>query len=300
VPGQPPPPMPMPREVRFPCGIIVGNLIASYRKADVPEGEPRDRYLFTPGVEVKLFTVGNMQGNNPKSMAVYDNLVVVDFFKSDMSEYDNQYVFVPLDYLQHLRSLENRATSIQIKLKDYDDAKAVVEALQALFPSGRLTVQTWEQKQGALLQAIAIEKGILNVLLFLIIAVAGFGILAIFSMIVAEKTRDIGVLKALGASNGGVMRIFLGYGLLLGLVGAGLGTALGLSITNNINAVEQFISGLTGHEIFDRTVYYFNEIPTDIQFWSVVLVNLGSVAIAVVFSILPALRAAWLHPVRAL
>src|SRR5262245_13804031 len=255
VPGQPPPPMPMPREVRFPCGIIVGNLIASYRKANAAEGEPRDVYLFTPGAEVKLFTVGNMQGNNPKSMAVYDNLVVVDFFKSDMSEYDNQYVFVPLDYLQHLRSLENRATSIQIKLKDYDDAKAVVEALQALFPSGRLTVQTWEQKQGALLQAIAIEKGILNVLLFLIIAVAGFGILAIFSMIVAEKTRDIGVLKALGASNGGVMRIFLGYGLLLGLVGAGLGTALGLAITNNINAVEQFISSLTGHEIFDRGVY---------------------------------------------
>jgi lipoprotein-releasing system permease protein len=299
-PNEPPPVMPMPREVRYPCGIIVGNLIASYRKSDVPEGEPQDTYLFAPGTEVKLFTLGSMQSNNPKAMAVYDNLVVVDFFKSGMSEYDAQYVFVPLDYLQRLRSLQNRATSIQIKLKDYSDAEAVVDALERLFPSGRLTVQTWEKKQGALLQAIAIEKGILNVLLFLIIAVAGFGILAIFSMIVAEKTRDIGVLKALGASNGGVMRIFLGYGLLLGVVGAGLGTLLGLTITNNINAVEQFISGMTGRHIFDPSVYYFTEIPTDIQVWSVVLVNLGSVAIAVVFSILPALRAAWLHPVRAL
>jgi lipoprotein-releasing system permease protein len=134
----------------------------------------------------------------------------------------------------------------------------------------------------------------------LIIAVAGFGILAIFSMIVTEKTRDIGILKALGASNGGVLRIFLGYGLLLGAVGAGLGTLLGLSITNNINAIEHFISNTTGREIFDRSIYYFNEIPTDVQFWSIALVNLGSMGIAVVFSVLPALRAAWLHPVRAL
>src|SRR6202030_676640 len=106
------------------------------------------------------------------------------------------------------------------------ETKQVVEELKRLFPD--LEVLTWEAKQGPLLAAISIEKGILNVLLFLIIAVAGFGILAIFSMIVVEKTRDIGVLKALGASNGGVMKIFLGYGLLLGAVGAGLGTLFGL------------------------------------------------------------------------
>ena len=88
-------------------------------------------------------------------------------------------------------------------------------------------VQTWEDKQGPLLAAIAVERGILNVLLFMIVGVAGFGILAIFSMIVVEKTRDIGILKALGASNRGVMGIFLGYGLLLGVVGAGLGTIAG-------------------------------------------------------------------------
>ena len=89
-------------------------------------------------------------------------------------------------------------------------------------------MQTWEDKQGPLLAAISIEKGILNVLLFMIIAVAGFGILAIFSMIVVEKTRDIGILKALGASNTGVLNIFLSYGLLLGVVGALLGSSIGM------------------------------------------------------------------------
>src|SRR4029079_1926951 len=95
-------------------------------------------------------------------------------------------------------------------------------------------INTWEEKQGSLLKAVAIERGLLNLLLFMIVGVAGFCILAIFSMIVREKTRDIGILKSLGASNRGVMQIFLGYGLLLGLLGAGLGTVLGLLMTHYI------------------------------------------------------------------
>jgi lipoprotein-releasing system permease protein len=253
-------------------------------------------YLLNPGDSVLITTISGQ-----RLSAVQDLFVVVDYFKSEMSEYDNNYVFVPLDYLQHLRTMQDRVTSIQIKLKNYDDAPAVVKRLRALFqPDSLYRVSTWEEKQGPLLSAIAVERGILNVLLFLIIAVAGFGILAIFSMIVTEKTRDIGVLKALGASNRGVMAIFLGYGLLLGLVGAGLGTFLGVQLTEHINDVERLLSSVTGHDVFPRDVYYFSTIPTDIQPFNVVLLNLGAVAIAVFFSVLPALRAAMLHPVRAL
>ena len=159
---------------------------------------------------------------------VYDSFVVVDYFKSEMSEYDANCVFVPLEHLQALRNMDNRATNIHIKLKNYDEAKHVTDALAKIFEhEPTRAFSTWEEKQGSLLKAIDIEKGILNVLLFMIIAVAGFGILAIFSMIVSEKTRDIGILKALGASYGGVMKIFLTYGLLLGVIGALLGTILG-------------------------------------------------------------------------
>jgi lipoprotein-releasing system permease protein len=289
-----PPPPPPPQEVKIPRGIIVGNLIASFRKP-LAEGEFKEIYLLNPGDGVIITTVSGQ-----RLAPVYDEFVVVDYFKSEMSEYDNNYVFVPLDYLQHLRTMQDRVTSIQIKLKNYDDAPPVVDRLRAMFPEVVYRTSTWEEKQGPLLSAIAIERGILNVLLFLIIAVAGFGILAIFSMIVTEKTRDIGILKALGASNRGVMAIFLGYGLLLGLVGAGLGTFLGMELTEHINDVERFLSSLTGRDVFPRDVYYFSTIPTDIQPFNVVLLNLGAIAIAVFFSVLPALRAAMLHPVRAL
>jgi lipoprotein-releasing system permease protein len=291
VSGQPPPPAPPPSRAKEPRGVIVGHLIATFH--DKVKG---DVTLLHPGDPVILTTVSGQ-----RLAPVYDSFVIVDYFKSEMSEYDSNYVFVPLDYLQHLRTMPDRVTSIQIKLKDYADAKEVVKTLKELFPQeAGFEVLTWEDKQGPLLQAIAIEKGILNVLLFLIIGVAGFGILAIFSLIVKEKTRDIGILKALGASSRGVMMIFLGYGLLLGTVGAGLGTMLGLTLTDNINRIEQALTWMTGQEIFDRSVYYFREIPTDAQPLSVALVAVGAVAIAVLFSVLPALRAALLHPVRAL
>src|SRR6202008_1365162 len=110
-------------------------------------------------------------------------------------------------------------------------------------------VSTWEQKQGPLLAAVAVEQSILNMLLFFIIAVAGFGILAIFSMIVVEKTRDIGVMKALGASTSGVRGIFLGYGLLLGTVGSGVGMIGGLLFVRYINNIETFLSKVTGRRV---------------------------------------------------
>src|SRR5262249_55424502 len=112
-PGEPPPPMPPPSEVKYPCGAIVGNLLACFRRKDPPEGEPREVYLFRPGEEIRLFTVGGGHGDGPKSLApVYDTFVVVDFFKSEMSEYDSNFVYVPLDYLQRLRTAQNSATHI--------------------------------------------------------------------------------------------------------------------------------------------------------------------------------------------
>src|SRR5207244_4197190 len=95
---------------------------------------------------------------------VYDRFTVVDYFKSEMSEYDSQYVFVPLEHLQKLRTMEDRVTSIQLRLKDYRQAKQVVERLQMVFNGYPVNIQTWEDKQGPLLAAVSVEKGILNIL----------------------------------------------------------------------------------------------------------------------------------------
>jgi lipoprotein-releasing system permease protein len=295
--GKPkPPPAPPPSEAFVPERIIVGRAIAYFPDPRAGAASPgKEVCMLAQGDDVVITTV-----SGGKLQPVWARFVVCDYFRSEMSEYDSNYVFVPRDYLQKLTATEHRATSILIRLKDYGEADAVVTRLGEVLEGHPVTVLTWEKKQGPLLSAIKIERGLLNILLFLIIAVAGFGILAIFSMIVVEKTRDIGILKALGASNGGVMRIFLGYGLLLGIVGCVLGTALGITLTVYINEVEHVIATATGQEIFPRKVYYFDAIPTYISPVGVALINAGAIAIAVIFSVVPALRAALLHPVRAL
>jgi lipoprotein-releasing system permease protein len=154
--------------------------------------------------------------------------------------------------------------------------------------------------QGPLLAAVQMETTLLNILLFLIIAVAGFGILATFFMIVVEKTKDIGILKSLGASSSGVMSIFLGYGFSLGLVGAGVGMLGGIGFVVYINQIAKLVEWTTGHEVFDPTIYYFQKIPTILDPVTIVWVMIGAVLIAVLASVLPALRAARLHPVQAL
>jgi lipoprotein-releasing system permease protein len=193
-----------------------------------------------------------------------------------------------------------RATSIQIKLHNDADGPIVRDLIQAAFPPELYGVQTWRDKQGPLLAAVHLETSILNVLLFLIIAVAGFGILAIFYMIVVEKTKDIGILKSLGASSSGIMGIFLAYGLSLGIVGSGAGLVIGLLFVANINAIADALAMVTGQEVFDPSIYYFQTIPTIIEAHTIAWIVLGAIAIAVLASILPARRAARLHPVEAL
>lgn len=295
-PGEKPPPEPPPSKPLEAEGAIVGYAIATTHRK-LPDGRSEEIRLLNPGDDVVITTI-----SGGKITPVFARYAVCDYFRSEMSEYDSQYVFVSLPQLQRLRGMEGRVTNIQIRLEgqpSLEEVREIKKRLAYLMGHG-VSIITWEEKQGPLLAAISVEKGILNVLLFMIVGVAGFGILAIFSMIVVEKTRDIGIMKALGASNGGVMKIFIGYGLLLGVVGAMLGTGLGLTITAYINEIEWALSKVTGQEIFPRDVYYFDKIPTDVQPLHVVLINVGAIAIAVVFSVLPALRAALLHPVKAL
>lgn len=273
------------------------------------QGQLRTMRLGEPGMDVSLMFPSNSLP--PKSLSM--PVTVVDFFECGMSEYDDSIVFVNIEELQRFKGMRftnedgtetEMISSFQIKLKNYDESSAeVVEAIRASLASthmGRFHVSTWENKQSNLLAAVEMEKAILNVLLSLIIAVAGFGILAIFFMIVVEKTRDIGILKSLGASSRGVMTIFLSYGLGLGVVGSGVGIVLGLTFVAYINEIEEALSRITGQKVFDDNIYYFQSIPTSTSTSMVLWVAFGATLMAVMASVFPARRAAKLNPVEAL
>ena len=279
-------------------GLILGIALSSYRDRENHEG-----FLLLPGDDVQLIFPN---ASETRPAPVKSAFTIVDFYESKMSEYDSTFVFVPIEKLQQDRGMVDPATgvgrvnSIQIRLKDERDGDLVRDKLRAAFEPALYNISTWRDKQGPLLAAVQMETAILNVLLFLIIAVAGFGILAIFFMIVVEKTRDIGILKALGASGRGIMGIFLAYGLSLGAVGSGAGMVIGLIFVVKINEIASLLSRITGHEVFDPSIYYFYKIPTIIDPFTVGWIVCGALAIAILASVLPARRAARLHPVEAL
>lgn len=292
-------------------GAILGIGLVSGDRRKVVDPETKETFyresLFVvPGddVTISLLALGS---DRALPSIVYDRFTITDLYESRMVLYDQSFVFVPIEKLQKMRNMigsdgKKMASHLLIKAKPGVDIDALRDRLidSPEFPSHLYSVKTWRDSEAGMLDAVAIELSVLNVLLFLIVAVAGFGILAIFFMIVVEKTRDIGILKSLGASGFGVMQIFLFYGLALGLLGSGFGLVLGILIVRNINVIARWLSQIMGHDVFNPEIYNFYELPAIIDPWTVVWIVVGSVSIAVVSGVLPALRAARLNPVDAL
>ena len=169
-------------------------------------------------------------------------------------------------------------------------------------------VLTWEEKYGTFIHAVENEKMLLTVLFGIISVVAVAMIGVIFYMIVLEKTRDIGVLRALGVSKLGVMSIFLGYGLAIGIVGAALGFVLSYFVVRNINEIQDGINGLvvwwtngeSGFRMWNPKIYLFDKIPTDLNPREVTIILICAVLSSVIGSLVPAFLASRLDPVESL
>ncbi len=167
-------------------------------------------------------------------------------------------------------------------------------------PPGTMIIQTWKQQQGTMVAAVEKEILIVLFILLFISVVASFLILAIFWAMVSEKTRDIGVLRALGASRAGVAWLWLRYGLVIGLVGSILGGVVACAIVWNINPIHDWMGQALGLYLWDPKVYYFTEIPHDVEPRKAAIVLAGGLIFSVLGALIPAVRAARMDPVRAL
>jgi lipoprotein-releasing system permease protein len=186
-------------------------------------------------------------------------------FKSGMAEYDANYVFIHLSEAQAFLKLDEppMANSLGVAVDDYDRfgrqvRQDVIRVLHERHPCadgfhefgqcGKFRTQLWEQTKSILLQAVEVERGIMMIILFLIVVVAAFNIASIYTLVVRSKSRDIGILMALGGTRDGVVTVFLVSGGLCGLIGSLFGIGLGLLLSYNVNAVADFIRVVSREE----------------------------------------------------
>ena len=161
-------------------------------------------------------------------------------------------------------------------------------------------IRSWYDMNRNFFQALRVEKSVMTILLALIILVAAFNIISTLIMVVMEKTRDIGILRAIGATRSSIRKIFMIQGFTIGFIGIVTGAILGVVVALNLNPISDFIKSTTGLEVFPSDIYYFDRIPAEIHPEDVGVIVAFALLASIAAALYPAHRAAKLNPVEAL
>ncbi len=219
------------------------------------------------------------------------NFRVVGIFDVGMFEFDSSLAYIDLKAAQEFLAIPHKVNGLEVKVADVFDAPAVSARINDAVGLPYFA-RDWTVTHEQLWTMLALERHTMFVILTLIILVAAFNILSTLIMIVIEKTGEIGIMKAMGATNGAVVRIFVLKGLIIGTVGTALGLAAGLALCYVLKKY-QFIK-------LPAEVYALRTLPVIVQPWDVALICAVALAISVAATIYPAWRAARLEPVEAI
>jgi lipoprotein-releasing system permease protein len=227
------------------------------------------------------------------------NMIISGIYNGPDAVEANRHLYMDIDQVRRMGRMAHAYLQVRVKLDDFENAPDVKVALAGRFGES-FEVETWEDQKKDFLQAVNSEKVLLVIVLSFIIMLGGFVILATLTLTVVEKTKDIGVIAALGAPRRGVLAIFLFNGLIIGIIGSILGLGLGAWFTANVDAVRAGIEEVTGRDVFPQGIYHFSKIPTVWHWPTVFVIMAGAIGVAFLAGLLPALRAARLDPVAAL
>jgi lipoprotein-releasing system permease protein len=212
---------------------------------------------------------------------------------------DAYQAYISLATGQKLLGGKGSVQGMQIKTHDLFAAPSIMRELGKQLADD-YTATDWSQTQGSLFSAVRLEKLMVSLLLLSVVAVAAFNIVSTLVMSVAEKRRDIAVLRTMGARAGGVMAIFIAHGLVLAGVGISVGALTGIILATNIADITAAIERTLGVKLFDPTVYFISELPADLQSMDVVWVVTASFVLSLVATLYPAWRAAHVAPAEVL
>jgi lipoprotein-releasing system permease protein len=249
----------------------------------------------------RIERAGGAQGDiaSLKQMVLPTELEVAGIFESGRYIYDSEFLIVPLHIGQELYNLGPAAHGLAVRTSDPYLADSVRNALNESLPPPAFAM-SWIDMNRQLFDAIRMERHVMFFLLMFIILVAAFGIMNTLITVTVQKTREIGVMKALGARTHQIIGVFLAQGMVVGAFGTIVGLALGMSAVRWRNETSELLSRLLGVEIFPASVYQFTEIPAEVIPSDVAIICTSAFLICSVAALIPAWFAARLDPVKAL
>jgi lipoprotein-releasing system permease protein len=226
-------------------------------------------------------------------------LLVAGVFEAGLQDFDGVYVFANIDDVQALVPGQRNGVGLRIRYKDVLAAPLFSAKVRAALPK-RFEVTDWTQDNATYFRATRIERTMMSLILFLIVAVAAFNIVAMLVMVVTDKRTDIAILRTFGVSPRKVMGVFITQGLVIGWLGVAIGLGLGLLIAFNVGTIEPFLEHTFGFQIFDSDVYYITAIPSDVRWINIVIIGGAALLLTGVATLYPAIRASHTAPAEAL
>ena len=220
-------------------------------------------------------------------------------FTVGMSEYDQGYIYMPLEQAQLFFGREQSVDVVEIKLTDPDRA-AQIKPLVARAAGPDAVVTDWRDRNQSFFNALQVERSVMRLILLMIVFIAALNIISGLWMLVKNKSRDIAILRSIGASQGSILRVFFMSGASIGVVGTFAGLVLGVLFCTYIRPIQAFVEWLTGSDVFNADVYFLSHIPAKIDWLEVAIVTLASLAMSFVATLPLAWRASRVDPVEAL
>jgi lipoprotein-releasing system permease protein len=224
---------------------------------------------------------------------------VSGIFEAGMYEFDSGLALVHMRDAQALYRMGESVSGVRLKLKDLFSAPRVVRQLAVDFPPDIL-LSDWTRTHANFFRAVALEKTMMTIILFLIVMVAAFNIVSTLVMVVQEKYADIAILRTLGASPMSILMIFVFQGAVIGLVGLVVGVVGGILLATNLDVVIPALESLLHTTLWNKEIYYINEMPSKVLASDVILITSVSFALTVFATWYPSRRAARVNPAEAL
>jgi lipoprotein-releasing system permease protein len=282
--------------------IRQGGSFTGFEGIDAPTILIGDRLAASLGVaEGMAISILSPQGSatpfglTPRRKA----FLVGGVFSVGMAEFDSGLIFMPLEQAQILFSRGDSADELEIRIRDPDDTMPAMMALRdRLGPN--YTIYDWKARSQGLSDALVVERNVMRLILMVVVAIAALNIVTGLIMLVKNKSRDIAILRTIGASKGAIMRVFFMASAALGLIGLACGLVIGVGFCIFIEPIQNFISALTGFDVFPGSVYSLETLPARVEWSEVLGISLFTIVVTFSATAVTAWWASRFDPVEAL